>query len=159
MTKEELKGTAIQAINEGDGKKIIQFYEKHGFVNLAYLDGKSITCDNAAKIFYGLIGDRITCSNSWDKDKALPFSVIKENEYPKVMMVGDNLDHLKPRVVFMEKNGKFFAWSMAKTIEGSLNVTDIILWKYAKEMPKRVVTKEEVANLIGLSTNEFELEL
>lgn len=51
-----------------------------------------------------------------------PLSEIQQhlvNEYPKVMTVSDYSDFglRMTRVVFMEKNGKFLAWSDARTLE------------------------------------------
>jgi hypothetical protein len=68
------------------------------------------------------------------------------NEYPKVMLVSDDpidiYNEDRRRVVFMEKNGYFLAWSGAKTIEEAKKRTSVIPWKYAID-----TTKEEIVEL------------
>lgn len=71
------------------------------------------------------------------------------NDYPKVMLVSDveGVDG-KPRVVFMEKNGKYLAWSGAKTIEEAESEMDIIFWNYATDIEKPSPLEKELKELI-----------
>lgn len=69
------------------------------------------------------------------------------------MMVSENPDFTGSvkRVVEFEKNGKFFAWGDAKTIEEAKNSMYIKTWKYAKEVEEEVVelTLEDIAKLVN----------
>jgi len=64
----------------------------------------------------------------------------KKSEYPKLMYVSDiSKEHAltsnTPRVVFMEKRGRYLAWSGVKTIEESEKVTSTNAWSFAVDMP------------------------
>ena len=67
--------------------------------------------------------------------------IAQPSEYPKEMFVSDNseehaaLGKLK-RVVFAEKNGKFYAWSYAQSIEIAENEKDVTIWQYAVDIPE-----------------------
>lgn len=86
------------------------------------------------------------------------FERYPKNVYPKVMLVSDfEYDDLKKwntRVVFMEKLGRYYAWSCATTIEEAKKEPDVTLWKYAKDLPEVVepvkeYTLEEIAKVLG----------
>ena len=75
------------------------------------------------------------------------------NEYPKVMIVSDSADFRCPstRVVFMEKNGKFLAWSCAKTIEDAEEKVFVTDWNFAKNIGQTVeITLEEIGRKFGV---------
>ena len=80
----------------------------------------------------------------------------EKSEYPRVMLVSDDEENWWPRVVFMEKNGKFIAWNYAKTIEEAGEVCKTTVWLYAKELPKEIeVTKEEIAKWKGCDVEQL----
>ncbi len=58
------------------------------------------------------------------------------------------------RVVFMQKNGEFLAWSGAETFAEAESVTDVTNWKYA-HIPLKKVTKAQIAAVLG--TTNFEI--
>lgn len=58
----------------------------------------------------------------------------KEKPYPKVMLVSDYGDAWRKRVVFMEKCGKYLAWSDAETLEDAEDVLEVAAWNYAKDL-------------------------
>ena len=92
---------------------------------------------------------------SYNKDNSEP----EKSEYPKegkLMLVSGNKINWKQRVVFMEKNGKFIAWSIAETIERAKEQLSTTPWKYAKELPTEViVTKEEIAKWQGCTVEQL----
>ena len=64
-----------------------------------------------------------------------------ESEYPKVMIVSnipiktkEDLHYTINRVVLMEKNNKFIAWSVATTLEEAEYETEVFTWNYAVDL-------------------------
>ena len=60
------------------------------------------------------------------------------------MMVGNAYPLTQKRVVFMEKRGKFIAWTDAETLEDAETVLDIIAWKYAEDIKPENSQKQEL---------------
>lgn len=88
-------------------------------------------------------------------DKGATVSVLPR--YPKVMEVYDFPDS-KPltRVVFMEKNGRFFVWNNAKTLEEADKEIGVSSYKFAREVsPKIEVSKKEIAEWKGVEVNNL----
>lgn len=57
--------------------------------------------------------------------------------YPKVMVVWDADDGVRrERVVFMEKCGRYIAWTGAKTLEDAENKIHTSSWRNAKDIPE-----------------------
>ena len=68
--------------------------------------------------------------------------------YPKVMEVSnsENFSNPKTRVVFMEKNGKYLAWSNASTLEEAEKTFTVAYWDYAREVAPTVnLTAEDIS--------------
>lgn len=90
-------------------------------------------------------------------------NLVYDKAYPKVMLVS-NIPNVEPhnaikRVVFMEKNGKFIAWSGAETLEEAEYIIGTTRWNYAVDLPEVTkYTKAEIAKLIGKNIDEFEIE-
>jgi NTP pyrophosphatase (non-canonical NTP hydrolase) len=61
---------------------------------------------------------------------------INQSQYPKVMWVSDleDFSDKRVRVVFMEKLGKFLAWSNAETLVESGEKLQVAVWDYAKDI-------------------------
>lgn len=80
----------------------------------------------------------------------------QEFNFPCIMEVSNNQDFRcsNIRVVFMQKNGRFLAWSRAETFAEAESVTDVINWKYA-HIPLKKVTKAQIATMLG--TTNFEI--
>ena len=79
-----------------------------------------------------------------------------EKTYPRVMLVSfDGIHWGNQRVVFMEKNGGFLAWAFAETLEEAEKQTNIIFWKYAKEIEPIQVTLEEIAKWKGVDKEQI----
>jgi hypothetical protein len=57
------------------------------------------------------------------------------NPYPKVMWVWDNNEATKvKRVILMEKNGKYLAWSNAETFEEAEKSVCLVSWAHAEDI-------------------------
>lgn len=68
--------------------------------------------------------------------------------YPKVMEVSnfENFSNPRTRVVFMEKNGKYLAWSNASTLEEAEKTFTVTYWDYAREVVPTVnLTAEDIS--------------
>jgi len=70
------------------------------------------------------------------------------SEYPKVMWVSRTPFEEKCseenkciRVVFMEKLDRYLAWDSAENFKDAESVTDVVSWKYAKDIEKSVEKK------------------
>ena len=72
------------------------------------------------------------------------FTKYPKTSYPKVMMVGDAYPLTRKRVVFMEKCGKFIAWTNAETLEDAETVFDTCTWKYAEDIKPENSQKQEL---------------
>jgi len=84
----------------------------------------------------------------------------------RVMLVADYIDTWQKRVVFAKKNGKFLAWTDAKTLEEANDITLTNSWKLAKIQEEKPVvkTKEEeikyfINDFIDKANKEFDLKL
>ena len=93
MTKQDLFNTAIESKKEGDGKKIIAFYESFGFVNPDNLSGNSCS-DTWCKFHYGVNYNTITCFSQgtidFTKYKILDFSIIEEEQERRMNIIAQN---------------------------------------------------------------------
>ena len=68
-------------------------------------------------------------------------------------MVSETKVQWNKRVVFMEKCGRFLAWSSKESIESAENEVDTVSWKYAKDIePEPQIpeyTMEELFEKLG----------
>lgn len=85
-----------------------------------------------------------------DKISKLEASAPKqESPYPKVMMVSNDGSEWLQRVVFLEKNSKFIAWS-AETIKDAERAIYTSTWNYAKDIESiPSYTMEELFEKLG----------
>lgn len=91
-------------------------------------------------------------------DQLLDFQA---NEYPKVMEVSDDGDSWFKRVVFMEKNGMFLAWSFAETIEEAENTAVAYTWGFAREIqptPTLELTIDQIAEKFNVSPEQIKIK-
>ena len=83
---------------------------------------------------------------------------MSKDKYPKVMLVGDHFPLVHKRVVFAEKQGIFFAWNVAETLEDAEKETNIVKWKYAEDIkPENPLKKELLAKADELVQKAKEL--
>ena len=140
-----MNNKVIKVLDIEHGRKVIEFFKQ-------YCD----TCGLIGNIiggYYGIIngefdmwgGDKIVNSN------AEIIELPEEKTYPRVMMVSFDNKFWYKRIVFMEKKGGYLAWINAETAEEAENITEICLWRYAKEIEPIEVTLEEIAEWKGTS--------
>lgn len=87
------------------------------------------------------------------------FEKYPKTTYPKVMMVGNAYPLTQKRVVFMEKRGKFIAWTNAETLEDAETVLDIIAWKYAEDIKPKNSQKAKEFHTKGMYSEEEVMEI
>ena len=69
-----------------------------------------------------------------------------------------NFDYKRKRVVFAKKCGIYLAWCDAETIEDSENETNVIRWRFAKDIePTIKLTKQEIADEFGVDIENLEI--
>lgn len=81
-------------------------------------------------------------------------NIVQPNTYPRVMEVSSDKVFWKKRVVFMEKNGKFIAWTTAETLEDAEKIERAYCWEYAREIEEvqpLELTLTEIAEKYGVS--------
>ena len=73
---------------------------------------------------------------------------MSKDNYPKVMMVSDypitKTNPGTPRVVFMEKCGRYIAWDGATTLKEAETTIATTSWKYAKDVEPENPKKQEL---------------
>ena len=142
MYKGDLKGFPKEIVD-----KMLEYQVKQG--NEKDVSVFEIILD-ADRYFGGFTWrDTIEGSNWWskvidDRNFGTFFGKYPKTPYPKVMMVGNAYPLTQKRVVFMEKRGKFIAWTNAKTLEDAETVLDIIAWKYAEDIKPENPQKQEL---------------
>ena len=134
----------IKCLSVEHGAKIVEFFEKHGAKNSKNYWG------DAVGLCYGVFNGYLTFTRQSEviERGGEIIELPKENVYPKVMMVSDcpitKGNKGKQRVVFMEKMGKYLAWTNVETIEESENEVQTMTWKYAVDVPKENPQKTEM---------------
>ena len=85
----------------------------------------------------------------------------EELKYPRVMMVSNNEIDWKRRVVFMDKNKTYLAWSNATTFAEARKITAVSHWEYAKEIeePKTIeLTMKQIADKFGCEVEQLKIK-
>ena len=140
----------IKVLYKEHGAKVIEFWKQ-------YCDTRLLKGDGIGS-YYGIINGRfdIWHINYVQKSNAEIIELPEEKTYPRVMLVShDNIYWDKRRVVFMEKCGKFLAWTDAETIEDAEKVKETCCWNYAKELEPIEVTLEEIAEWKRVSKEQI----
>ena len=134
----------IKCLSTTHGAKIVEFFEKKGIKNHRNL------CGDAVGLCYGVVNGRLTFQGKSEVYEigGEIIELPEENVYPKVMMVSDSPitkgNKGGQRVVFMEKQGKYLAWTNAETIEESEKEVQTSTWEYAVDVPKENPQKTEM---------------
>ena len=141
--EEVMNNKVIKVLDIEHGKKVIEFFKQ--YCDTGVLKGDTIGS------FYGVINGRF---DYWTAAEVRRFNaeiieLPEERAYPRVMLVSDDKITWGKRVVFIEKNGIFLAWSNAETLEEAEKSTSTTVWKYAKEIEPVEVTIEEIAKWKG----------
>lgn len=83
----------------------------------------------------------------------------KESEYPKEMMVSNNNTSWHKRVVVSKVHNKYICCNTIENIEDYKGDENVLLWKYAKEIPQIVnVTLKDIAEWKGVSVEQIKIE-
>lgn len=142
--------TVIKVLNKEHGKKVMDWWRNQG-VNTEGYTGTLTEEDNHHAIYYGIINGKF---NNCCIEDIIPYKlkVIElPNEYPKVMMVSDRpFSPINPgirRVVFMEKNGKYLAWSCSRTLEEAKKNISTNAWKYAKDIEEEQIVELTIQDI------------
>jgi len=139
-----IEGKFIQCLNEEHGAKIVEFFVKQGVRNSQNF------CGDAVGFYYGVRNGGLvhTCLSKINEIGGEIIELPEENVYPKVMMVSDfpitKQNKGYKRVVFMVKNGYYFAWNGAETFEDAEKEMLVNRWEYAIEVPKENPQKTEM---------------
>ena len=76
------------------------------------------------------------------------YTLYPKQNYPKVMMVSSapitETNPGTPRVVFMEKCGRYIAWGIVDTLEKAETVISTAAWEYAKDVEPENPKKQEL---------------
>lgn len=84
--------------------------------------------------------------------------LVKENQYPKVMLVSDKVDFkgAVKRVVFSKKCNHFIAWTSGETLEEAENEINTFNWKYAKDIEDETEFQTKTRERIAAIEKELE---
>lgn len=94
-------------------------------------------------------------------------SAFTKNPFEKIdfqerwMMVSGNGVQWEKRKVFIQKNGKYIAWSFAEDEKSVLLAITTAPWKYAKEIPdpkELELTLEQIAEKFGVSVESIKIK-
>jgi len=132
-----MKNQVIEVLNKEHGKKVIEYWESKG-VDTKYFVG---VCTKESFLgsetrFYGVIDGKF---GNYTEEyvsycNAEIIELPEEKTYPRVMMVSDDGEKWRKRVVLMEKNGIYLAWRNAETMEEAEIEIDLSAWDYAKDI-------------------------
>lgn len=83
--------------------------------------------------------------------------------FPKVMMVWNGLSTVKvKRVVFAKIDKGYLAWKFAETFEQAKLERDATTWDCAEdiplELPKKEVTLQEIADMMGIPVEQLRIK-
>jgi len=155
-----MKNQVIKVLNKKHGEEVIQYWKGLGF-DTRSLTGQCTEEDGNYSIYYGIINGDFNNYNL-NEVKNANAEIITTNtiQYPKVMEVSNNngISWCK-RVVFMEKNGEFIAWSAAETLEGAEKKTETASWRQAREIEVPVepqiveLTIQDISDGKGVGVN------
>ncbi len=148
-----MNNKVIKVLDREHGKKVIEFWKQ-------YCDTGSLAGDGIFN-YYGIINgefDFWTISEVREYNAEI-IELPEEKTYPRVMLVSnDNIKGERRRVVFMEKCGGFLAWADAKTLHEAKSETNVVFWRYAKEIEPIEVTIEEIAEWKGVSKEQIKIK-
>ena len=132
-----MKNQVIEVLNKEHGKKVIEYWSSRG------LDTKGLVgdCTKESLIgsylrFYGVIDGKFDKYTEEDVSyyNAEIIELPEEKTYPRVIMVSNDENHWRKRVVFMEKLGKYFAWYSSESLEEAKNEMFVASWDFAKDI-------------------------
>ena len=153
-----MKNQVIEVLNKEHGKKVIEYWKSRG-VDTSGMSGSFTKENGEEERYYGVIKNDFDCYRIEFVLKynaeiiKLPTESPKEEEepFPRVMLVSDDGDSWRKRVVFMKRCDRYISWLGAETIEESESIYKTTSWRYAKELTEKVeITKAEIAEKFGV---------
>ena len=149
-----MKNQVIEVIDREHGRKVIEYWKSRG-VDTMGMCGSFTKEDGEHSCYYGVINEMFDCCTIEDvrKYNAEIIELPKEeNSFPRVMLVSNGGgNEWRKRVVFMKKCNRYLAWNKAETIEESEDVYEATAWRYAKDIPNKVIiSKAEIAEKFGV---------
>ena len=153
-----MENSVIKVINRRHGLKVLNYFDLQG-IDTANFWFNCTEESNGIAIYYGVINNKFR-NYTLEEVKAYNAKIIElpkeENPFPRVMLVSNDGDSWKRRVVFMKKCDMFLAWASAETIKESEGIYEVTSWYYAKELPEKVeLTKSEIAEKFGISIDKL----
>ena len=159
-----MKNKVIEVLDREHGRKVIEYWKSKG-VDTSVMMGVRTKKGGDLCRYYGVINN---CFDVYSERQAAEngaeiIELPEEKTFPRVMLVSNDGDAWKRRVVFMKKCDRFLAWNKAETIEESESISSITAWRYAKEIePKQhTITLsdlnskiEDIKKLFGIGENE-----
>ncbi len=146
-----MKNQVILCTEENKGAPLKEYWESRG------VNTSGVGCD-VVGIYFGVIHGYFSVWYNSDIREHNPEIIELPKPYPKVMEVWDyEGDFPRKRVVFMEKNGKYLAWSAVETLEAAEKETVVWTWDFARDIPEKTVkrmTLEEIAKELGVDEVE-----
>ena len=166
----ELNNVVIEVLDKEHGKKVIDFFKSKG-IDTRFFNGNETKKDNSDSRYYGLINNIFYCytiqeaENNNAKIVTLEELMKSTNTYPKVMWVSEfpKFETKSKRIVFMEKCGRYLAWSNVETLQEAEKVYSVTDWKYAKDIepevsPIKEITMQEIADKFGVSVENLRIK-
>ena len=130
-----MKNQVIEVLNKEHGKKVIEYWKSIGIDTTGYC-GCANKMDGSMDRFYGVINGAF---DNYEEVSVIEYNaeiieLPEEKTYPRVMMVSNDENHWRKRVVFMEKLGKYFAWYSSESLEEAKNDMFVASWDFAKDI-------------------------
>ena len=126
-----MNNTVIRLLNYEHGAKVVEWFKAQG-VDTRDFVGIDIG------YYYGVInGVFIAVPKFKIPSHVKIIELPTEKTFPRVMYVSDfdDITHNSGRrVVLMQKNGKYIAWSNAETIEEAESINETTTWEFAKDI-------------------------
>ncbi len=148
-----MKNQVILCTEENRGASLREYWRSRG------VDTGTWECTAVGR-YYGVINGGFNYFDESEVEYHNPeiIELPKPKPYPKVMEVWDKDGEERTRaVVFMEKNGKYFAWAEAETLEDAEKTMVVWTWDFARDIPAKTVkrmTLEEIAKELGVDEVE-----
>ena len=148
-----MKNQVIEVLDRAHGSRVIEYWKSQG-INTMCMNGNCTREDKCDNRYYGVINDKFGCytiSSVIKHDSEIIELPKEEKSFPRVMLVSNGRNGWHKRVVFMKKCNRYLSWINAETIEESEDVYETTAWRYAKDIPNKVIiSKAEIAEKFGV---------
>lgn len=128
-----MENQVIEVLDREHGEKVIEYFKSLGIYR-GYREGICSRQKANSTRFYGVINGKFS-NYSLNELPNNTHIITLPPEYPKVMYVWNyGSDTPKKRVVFMEKNGNYLAWTNSETFSAAEKCSNVSYWTYAKDI-------------------------